>query len=571
MDLLQKHVWILFLLGFMLFSSCQEEGVFFYPNQRVLKLGDNMNWADPQFDDSDWDVTGTTFEVGQFWVRFHISFDDRIELLDKRGIQMISLGSYEAYWDGVLIHENGKVGSSKENEIQGQFISQMLIPDSLCQLGPHILALRLSNYQNEPSTSWSWNTFKVEEYYHSAKKELQITALMFILGGCFLLVALYYFLLFIKEKRNLATLVFSTMCLLFFGLMVFEYLKFYWSYPYSFHNLRLLAIGSLTGIIAFVVPLFLCLHLDIPRKGIFLAGLATTIVLIVYTLNVKFDTTAQLLSRVMLYSSIFLSTYAYWLKRKGSGLLLLAFLLVAAINYFSNFNFDFMIYSYDINLFLSFLIVVLTILYSLSHQRKDQQEAYEASLLLSERLKNELLRKNIQPHFIMNTLTSIMEWVERSPQKSIEFIEALAGEFDLLNDMADEKLIPIKQEIDLCKKHLEIMTFRKELTYEWEDENIDLTRTIPPAILHTIVENGITHSKAASNGKIKFKLTEENNETAVTYRLEVFAENRKTKSSGSGTGFKYIKSRLTESYGDRWDLKTMESPVGWVTKILIQK
>jgi len=369
----------------------------------------------------------------------------------------------------------------------------------------------------------------------------------------------------------LTTLVFSVICMLFFALLITEYLKLNWSYPYSFHNIRLLIVGTLTGIIAFVVPLFLCLHLDIPRRGIFLSILFFTIIVIAFFINISFDEGTVLMSAIMLLSSVAISAYACWLKRKGSLLILLAFLIVTAINSFSNLNIENLLYSYDINLFLSFMILVLAILYSLSQQRKEQQEAYEASLLLSERLKNELLRKNIQPHFIMNTLTSIMEWVETSPKKSIEFIEALAREFDLLNDIADEKLIPISQEIDLCKKHLEIMTFRKEVTYLWEDENIDPTRKIPPAILHTIVENGITHSIVPADGQIKFKLTQENNDYALIYKMEVFADNRKTESSGSGTGFKYIKSRLAESYGERWALRSAESSAGWTTEIEIHQ
>lgn len=571
MKFLQKQTWILALLGLMLCSSCENESPLLYPNSRVIQLGDNMDWADPHYDDSDWDRTGRTTEIGRFWVRCGITFDDRIDLLDHKGIHMISLGSYEAYWDGVLIHENGKIADNKENEIEGQGISQILIPDSLCQIGPHVLALRLSNYHSKPNTIDSWNTFNVEEFYYSRKKGLQVTALMYVLGGCFLLVSLYYLLLFIQEKRDLKTLLFSAICMLFFTLLIFEYLKLNWSYPYSFHNLRLLTIGSLTGLIAFVVPWFLCLHLDIPRRRIFLSVLFFAIITIAFFIDISFDEATLLMSAIMLLSSIALSAYAYWLKRKGSLLILAAFLLVTAINSFSNLNIENLLYSYDINLFLSFMILVLAILYSLSQQRKEQQEAYEASLLLSERLKNELLRKNIQPHFIMNTLTSIMEWVDTSPKKSIEFIEALAGEFDLLNDIADEKLIPINQEIDLCKKHLEIMTFRKEVTYLWEDENIDPTKKIPPAILHTIVENGITHSIVPANGQIKFKLTQENNDYALIYKMEVFADNRKTESSGSGTGFKYIKSRLAESYGERWALRSAESSAGWTTEIEIHK
>jgi len=560
------------LLGLMLFSSCQDNSTVIYANQRLIHIGDNMDWTDPKWDDSDWDQRGSTSEIGQFWVRFHIQFDDRINLLNHKGIHMISLGSYEAYWDGIKIHENGKVGQDKKSEKEGQFISQILIPDSLCQIGPHVLALRLSNYHNKAQSTWSWNTFKVEEFYHSVKNELKLTAFMFVLGGCFFLVSIYYFLLFVKEKRDLKTMVFSIMCLLFFILMLFEFMKFYWSYGYSFHDLRLVTIGWLTAIIAFVVPWFFCLHFDIPRRRIFLFILFVAIIAILWFLNIRYDSTTQSLSSTMLYSSIAISAYAVWLRRKGSILILVAFLLVAAINYFSTYNIDILIFSYDINLFLSFLILVLAILYALSQQRREQQEAYEASLLLSERIKNELLKKNIRPHFIMNTLTSVMEWVERSPQKGIEFIESLAGEFDLLNDIADEKLISIGQEIDLCKKHIEIMTFRKEVTYLWEDENVDPALMLPPAILHTIVENGITHSKVPSQGEIKFKLTQDNSIEGVLLRLEVFAENRKTKSStGSGTGFKYIRSRLTESFGDNWTLNMQESPNGWITEIVIKQ
>ena len=44
-----------------------------------------------------------------------------------------------------------------------------------------------------------------------------------------------------------------------------------------------------------------------------------------------------------------------------------------------------------------------------------------------------------------------MDWVEESPKKGVFFIEALAKEFDLLNQIEQHTLIPISQEIELCK------------------------------------------------------------------------------------------------------------------------
>lgn len=572
MYLIKSYKLLLIPIILLLFISCQEESEVFFPNKRIIKLGDDLAWASPEIDDSDWDQSGATLEVGQFWVRFNFDFDTRINKLNRKGVNMISLGSYEAYWDGELIHENGQIGTSREQEVEGQFISQILIPDSLCQVGSHVLALRLSNYHNKESDSWSWNTCIIEEYNFSLHRGLRVTGMMFILGGCFLIVSLYYFLLFFNSKENYAKLVFSFMCLLFFVLMVLEYLKFFYPYLYTFHNTRLVLIGVLTTIIAFVVPVFLCLHFKIRKIKLILGVIAFLLLMVAFTNEFRYDSTAILMSTVMLIASIAISAFAVYLKRKRSIIILLAFLAVALINYVSTFDLDFMLYNYDVNLFLSFLILVLAVLYVLSQQRREQQIAYETSLLLSERLKNELLKKNIQPHFIMNTLTSIMEWVERSPQKGIEFIDSLAGEFELLNDMADEKLVSVGQEIDLCKKHLEIMAYRKETKYQWTDDGVDRTKEIPPAVFHTIIENGITHSKTSEEGIVKFVLSEEEDAEATRYQIEVIAVNRKkSKSDKEGTGFKYIKSRLTESYGDRWDLKSEATTTGWLTEVSIMK
>jgi len=56
--------------------------------------------------------------------------------------------------------------------------------------------------------------------------------------------------------------------------------------------------------------------------------------------------------------------------------------------------------------------------------------------------------------------------------ESVQFIEALSGEFEIMSDIAEKKLIPIEQEIELCQKHIQIMRYRKEVNYIFEAENI---------------------------------------------------------------------------------------------------
>ena len=163
-----------------------------------------------------------------------------------------------------------------------------------------------------------------------------------------------------------------------------------------------------------------------------------------------------------------------------------------------------------------------------------------------------------------------MDWVEESPKQGAAFIQALAGEFDIMNAIADKELIPIRQEIELCKTHLSVMHFRKEITYTWEDIGIDEGEQIPPALIHTLLENGITHSIPLDGSSIHFKLSYSVNEKYKVYSFQTQAKNRiKVNVNSGGGGFGYVKARLTESYQNQWDFTSKELPDGWLSTIKI--
>ena len=551
----------------MCFTSCSRETQIF-PNNRVLKMGDDLGWSKPGTDDSSWDGSGYTTETGVFWVRFKIDLDERIKGIKNKGASVISLGSYQAYGDGHLIHENGRVAKTKDEEIPGTFISSFYLPDSLSGEGNHVLAFRVSNFHNEYFRG-SWNLFHIEEFGNIGKKGLRLTAGMFLLGGGYLIAGFYYLLVFMVQRQEAQDFIFSAMCLLFFGLIFVEFYKFLIPYEYQFHYFRLLIIGLLTVAIYFIVPYFIHMLLDLPYRKYFVGTYIGISAIVLLTNNIIYDTTTQLLSAIMLIATTLVTIYAIYLKRVGSNAIMLAVVLIILTNYFSQYSSGVMVFDYDVNLFVSFTILVLSILYLMAQRNKARDLAYESSILESARLQNELLKKNIQPHFIMNTLTSIMEWVEISPKKSIEFIASLAGEFEVLSKISDLQLIPIQQEIELIRHHLEIMKFRKEVNYELHLQNIDQKELIPPAVFHTVIENGISHSTPI-NGKIVFKLSFERRPGIKTYQLKTIAKNRNRKvEKQSGTGLKYIASRLNESYRDRWQLSSEPDETGWTTRIKI--
>ncbi|MEO0339926.1 MAG: hypothetical protein AAF242_12005, partial [Bacteroidota bacterium] len=210
-----------------------------YPTERYLKIGDSTTWASPEYDHQAWAYWATAQYVGNFWQRFVITIDSNQVDFEHPGLHIISQGSYEVFWDGEKIGENGKVGKDKSEEIPGLFTSNILLPKELIKPGKHIVAFRVSNHHAPNARIGTWNNFFLEEFKAERESLLKLTAKIFVLAGIFLMAGLYYFFLYFLRGGAGVGKIFSLLCFLFFALVVMEYYKFYELYQYHFHHTRL--------------------------------------------------------------------------------------------------------------------------------------------------------------------------------------------------------------------------------------------------------------------------------------------------------------------------------------------
>lgn len=476
------------------------------------------------------------------------------------GLQVNAFGAFDVYWDGIFVGSNGKMAKSGQAEVPGTELTYYQIPEKLAYKGKHIVTI--TGTQTQLRETLRGIDVKLESYLRLHRAPLIVMSFMNLMAGAFLIASIYYFFLYINSTRKEATvLVFGIICLLFFFLLIIEYVKFYIDIPYTQFYTRLQIVGLLTFIISILVPWYFMLQFGFKRKRLFLFLLFASLIIIYISYYGHYDRTAIYFSYAMCFISIIIAVDAAFRKIKGGLIVVFGLLASIVVNKYM---------FYDFGLFIAFTIIVLSMLYLHTIRAKALEEAHNASILLSSRLQLELVKKNIQPHFLRNTLTSLIDWIEESPQQGVVFIRALADEFDIMNSISEETLIPIRQEIELCRKHLEIMSFRKEICYNWEENNIDESEEIPPAIIHTIIENGITHSLPPKEGCITFTLSFSKEKKYKQYSLLTIAKNRNRKNKNSiGTGFKYIKARLNESYGNNWHFESFAVEEGWRTEIKI--
>lgn len=554
-------LYLLFVGPLLLATSCSQNTTAVFNEYRtVFRIGDQAEWADKALNDADWNNRLALVPDGQvFWSRTKIDILKAPESVQPYGLSLAVYGEYEVFWDGVLIGKNGNPGQEADLPPEGKLWATFYIPTQLTHAGEHVMALRLSNYYY-PDHIGNYE-LKIDDYDNQLTDRLIQNSYMHVFAGAYLIAAIYFLFLFLGNKSAYPMLIFSISCLLFFGLTMTHFVRTTLPIHYSQHVFRLEVITSLLFGISFLIPLYFSMQFPYPKWKIFM-GIYTAILLFIFSIEHRFfDYTILNMALSLLVFSIGIAVFGVYKKAKGAFIVLLTLLLCIVIRYTVSFN---------LSLFIGFSLILLNMLYLLSIRIKEQRLAYENSLVQSTRLRLELLKKNIQPHFLMNTLTSLIDWVEEAPKKGVLFIEALAKEFDLFNQIEDQKLIPISQEIALCRAHLEIMEYRKEINYSWEDEGIDLEQKIPPGVLHTLLENGITHSLPHKDNSIRFKLIFEMNSRYRSYTFLTFAAGvRQATGKEEGTGLKYIKARLTESYQSKWGFTSGPTDHGWKNVITL--
>lgn len=544
----------------LLASSCSEDPTVFKEHQTVFKVGDDPAWGQNALNDDDWERRIKYVPDGQvFWSRTVIDILTEPEEFRPYGLRIDPYGEYEIFWDGVLIGKNGNPGQEAELPPEGQLWLTYAIPTQLATAGEHVLAIRISNYYFPDHVGRY--VIEIADYEDLLTNLLIKTSYMHVFAGAFLIVSIYFLFLFLGNRKEYPTLIFSVCCFLIFALVLTVFSKDYVPIHYSEHVIRLQIINSFLLGISFLIPCYFSMQFPFPRRGLLLILYAVVLILLWLTNGHAFDlkTVGMVLS--MLCFSFGVVTYGVYKKVRGARLVLVTLLLSVVV---------FLASGFVVSMYTGMGLILLGMLYLLTLNIKAQRVAYENSLVQSTRLRLELLKKNIQPHFLMNTLTSLIDWVEEAPKKGVLFIEALAKEFDLFNQIDDQTLIPIAQEIALCKSHLEIMEYRKEINYTWDEEGIDPEEMVPPAILHTLLENGITHSLPLDGNSIGFKLVFDTNKDYKSYTFLTFAKiASQTTSKEDGTGLKYIKARLTESYQSDWDLHSEPADHGWKNEIKI--
>lgn len=157
-----------------------------------------------------------------------------------------------------------------------------------------------------------------------------------------------------------------------------------------------------------------------------------------------------------------------------------------------------------------------------------------------------LLKSQINPHFIFNTLNNIYSLVNQNSDKSLQAIEKLSELLRYSGREMDKDKTLLKNEIEYIKNLIDVESLRLSQPQNIIFENkVALGKlTIAPMILIPFVENAFKHGDLR-NGMLKMEILNEGNKLIFTQTNKI---NTSKKDFSSGIGIQNVKKRLELLY-----------------------
>jgi hypothetical protein len=537
---------------------------------------DSVEFSNPEYDDKHWQdgkIVGLwkldgNGEKGVRWYRSRIFISQDIPLTENLAIFVpIAISAYEVFWDGVKIGESGVVANDKNNEKTGKSAMTFIVRKRYTSVGEHILAFRISNFsaisgvvEENPKIGFVTNIIG---------NNSRTLALSFLLVGILLSAALFNVIFIAKSlniKAHITYVVLSVCCC---GHILFSIFPSVFSLNLkNYYSSAIIGDIFWLGVLS-LLPIYLYLIFNDKRwklkSGIFFAICVVFVALprlAIYDVAPIdtlwfWDFANKIFAAVSAGLSIIIAIKASFQKKKHAKTLL-AGLILFAIGVLSSLAFG------NISAWatgFAYLSIFMTIV--IGRFFLDEMREKSAVEVKNARLELELLKTHIQPHFLLNSLNSIVAWIEEEPKIAVKLVNELSEELRRLMAFAERKTVSLFEEISLCKAHIQVMNLRKEkkITFEVQG-NIDKI-SIPPLILHTALENGITHGFIKKDTGT-FYLKVEKTDKIITIFLENDGDNKISQNKKStGTGNKYIIQRLSELYGKDFKFISQPKADGW--------
>ncbi|GAB3335760.1 hypothetical protein GCM10027299_45070 [Larkinella ripae] len=192
-------------------------------------------------------------------------------------------------------------------------------------------------------------------------------------------------------------------------------------------------------------------------------------------------------------------------------------------------------------LFTTVIAAIVVITYESIHSFDHWQESRrEIDTLSKAQLKAELviLRQQVNPHFLFNSLNSLTALISENPQQAELFAEELSSVYRYLLRSNENPLTPLANELDFLQSYYHLLKTRhgdslKLVTHIRPGTE---TRQLPPLTLQLLIENAVKHNVILPEQPLTIELKTDDQYLIVRNNLQ----KKQTRVLSNGVGLSNI-------------------------------
>jgi ligand-binding sensor domain-containing protein len=147
------------------------------------------------------------------------------------------------------------------------------------------------------------------------------------------------------------------------------------------------------------------------------------------------------------------------------------------------------------------VVIYLWVRFREKRKLKDQENRRKTS-----ELEFELLKSQVNPHFLFNSFNTVISLMEDDKSRAIEFTEKLSDYFRNILKYRDIQLISIKEELDILFNYMELLELRHPEQILFETGPMNTDALIAPLTLQLLMENALKHNEISFQHPLKIKV-----------------------------------------------------------------
>lgn len=199
----------------------------------------------------------------------------------------------------------------------------------------------------------------------------------------------------------------------------------------------------------------------------------------------------------------------------------------------------------------------------------------ETAQLIQEKTKVELqlLKAQVHPHFLFNTLNNIYFFTLKGSPKAPEMINKLSGLLKYILNECNQPFVPLKKEVAMIRDYmaLEKIRYGEQMEMSIDIQFDDSEKLVTPLLLIPFVENSFKHgtSKMLAHPWVKLRMSIEDN------MLHFFIINSRPQEADpqwkkGNIGLNNVKKRLQLLHPGAHDLNIVSNPDSFAVYLKVQ-